>query len=291
VELTPQMEEQKLEMDGRRVHYTARGPEDAAYAYVGINGLMGGADSFWPVIERVPENWRVVLPDLPGCGGSEKMSPPRKHNIEGYARWLKRFLDEVGCADKKLVLASVATGAPIAIRYTMENMESVAGLVLHMPFLGKPVIKAKWARPAVAYGLRLPALRKLIDKLRESDRLMHKIIIHEPPHAIPELAERDISHKQEADLSAAGELLHDLMLTDSRAELPYVRQPVLVLDSEHDELSPTDLMEEITEPSRYPNRRLYTYSGGLHSWNEEFIDEMNREIGDFLGGIDRGGRF
>ncbi|HYP42100.1 MAG TPA: hypothetical protein VEX13_17220, partial [Chloroflexia bacterium] len=67
MELTPDMEKDTLEVDGRRVYYTARGPRDADYAYVGINGLMGGGDSFWPVIEGVPDNWRVVLPDLPGC--------------------------------------------------------------------------------------------------------------------------------------------------------------------------------------------------------------------------------
>lgn len=280
MELSPDMETETIEVDGRRVHYTARGPEGVPYVYVGINGLMGGGDSFWPVIEGVPDDWRVVLPDLPGCGGSETMLPPYKHNIEGYARWLDRFLSTIGLKESKAVLASVATGAPIAIRYTMENMERVAALVLHMPFLGKPVISAKWVRPLVAYGLLVPPLRELVDRLRKSDSLMHRIIIHEPPHAIPELAERDIDHKQEADLIAAGELLHDLMLTDSRAELPYIRQPILVLDSEHDDLSPTHLMHEIT--AGYANRTIYTYSGGLHSWNEEFIQRMNEEIREFL---------
>ena len=283
MELSPDMEEKTIEVGGRHVHYTARGPHDAAYVYLGLNGLMGGGDSFWPVIEGVPDDWRVVLPDLPGCGGSETMPPPHKHNIEGYARWLDRFLAALGLHDRKLVLASVATGAPIAVRYTMENMERVTGLVLHMPFLGKPVITAKLARPIVAYALLVPPIRELVDRLRKNDQIMHRIIIHEPPDAIPELAERDIDHKQEADLLAAGELLHDLMLTDSRAELPYIRQPILVLDSEHDELSPTPLMHEITD--KYPNRSLYTYSGGLHSWNEEFIERMNEEIKTFLAGV------
>jgi hypothetical protein len=42
-------------------------------------------------------------------------------------------------------------------------------------------------------------------------------------------------------------------------------------------------MHEITD--KYPNRSLYTYSGGLHSWNEEFITRMNEEIGTFLAGV------
>jgi pimeloyl-ACP methyl ester carboxylesterase len=156
-----------------------------------------------------------------------------------------------------------------------------------MPFLGKPVIQAKWMRPVIGYGLLVPPLRELVDKLRASDTLMHRIIIHEPPHAIPELAERDIDHKQQADLKAAGELLKDLMLTDSRAELALLKSPVLILDSEHDDLSPTPLMQAIVRGR--PERKLYTYSGGLHSWNEEFIEDMNREISDFLAQIEKEG--
>jgi pimeloyl-ACP methyl ester carboxylesterase len=190
------------------------------------------------------------------------------------------FADAVGLTDKQLVLTSVATGAPISIRYALKRRELVAGQVLHMPFLGKPVIQAKWMRPVVGFGLLAPPTRALVERLRSSDRLMHRIIIHEPPHAIPELAERDIDHKQQGDLRAAGELLHSLMLTDSRAELALLHSPILVLDSEHDQLSPTPMMQAMV--ANRAERTLYTYSGGMHSWNDEFINEMNREIAQFV---------
>src|SRR5438309_7108431 len=121
MELTPQMQEKTVQVNGRRVFYTTCGPEDAEYAYVGINGLMGGGDSFWPVIEGVPETWRVVLPDLPGCGGSDTMFAPHKHDIAGYADWLEPFSQAAGLTGKKLVLASVATSAPVSVRYATEH--------------------------------------------------------------------------------------------------------------------------------------------------------------------------
>jgi pimeloyl-ACP methyl ester carboxylesterase len=279
MEISPNMEEHSVVVDDSEVYYTARGPADASYAYVGINGLLGGGDSFWPVIEGVPASWRVVLPDLPGCGESEPLKPPRRHDIDGYVRWLDRFVEAAGIAAKHLVVASVATGAPISIRYAVRRRDRVAGQVLHMPFLGKPVFPAKWMRPVVGFGLLAPPTRALVDRLRSSDRLMHRIIIHEPPHAIPELAERDIDHKQQGDLKAAGELMHSLMLTDSRAELALLHSPILILDSEHDNLSPTPMMQVIVRGR--PERTVYTYSGGMHSWNEEFISAMNREIAAF----------
>ena len=279
MELSPRMENQLVKVYDRRVHYTARGPQEARFVYVGLNGLMGGGDSFWPVIQGVPGSWRVILPDLPGCGESEPMPTPYKHDIDGYARWLEEFLRVLGLEDRQVVLASVATGAPISVRFAFNHKQQVAGQVLHLPFLGKVAIAAKWARPIVAYGLRIGPLRGLVNKLRSSDRLMHKIILHEPPDAIPELAERDIDHKQQADLAAAGELLHDLMLTDARTELPFINSPILILASEHDFSAPLPVLEGIA--AGHPERHLYVYHGGQHSWNEEFIEEMNREIAQF----------
>lgn len=284
MELSPDMEQRTVEVDGGRVAYSARGPEYASYAYVGINGLMGGGDSFWPVIESVPESWRVVLPDLPGCGETDRIKS-RKHDIGGYVAWLNRFLTSADIDGKKIVLASVATGAPISIRFALENKDCVVGQVLHLPFLGKPAIAKKWARPITAYGLRARPLRKLVDRLRSSDAVMHRIILHKPPDAIPELAERDIDHKQQADLTAAGELLHDLMLTDSRTELALIHEPLLILASEHDFSAPLPILEEIIKDR--PERKMYVYRGGQHSWNEEFIDAMNWEIGDFLRSLDK----
>jgi pimeloyl-ACP methyl ester carboxylesterase len=108
---------------------------------------------------------------------------------------------------------------------------------------------------------------------------MHRIILHEPPAAIPVLAERDIDHKQQADLQAAGELLHDLMLSDARAELVRLKSPLLILASEHDFSAPVPMLEKIV--LNHPERKLFVYRGGVHSWNEEFLDDMNGEIGEF----------
>lgn len=281
MQLTPAMESHTITVEGRAAFYSARGPEDSDYVYIGINGLMGGGDSFWPVIEGVPDNWRVVLPDLPGCNESDLMLPPRKHDVDGYVRWLDAFLREAGLGGKKIVLASVATGAPISIRYTLQNQDRVIGQVLHLPFFGKPAVPSKWMRPLVGYGLLTPPMRTLLNKLRASSWVMHRIIIHEPPDAIPVLAERDINHKQDGDLEAAGELLHDLMLIDSRSELALLNNPTLILASEHDSFAPLPMLEAFVR-NRH-NIRTYVYTGGQHSWNEEFIDEMNREIATFLG--------
>ena len=51
-----------------------------------------------------------------------------------------------------------------------------------------------------AYALGVPRAAPPGRRLRQNDALMHRIITSEPPEAIPELAERDIAHKQQASL-------------------------------------------------------------------------------------------
>ncbi|HMA38081.1 MAG TPA: alpha/beta hydrolase [Chloroflexia bacterium] len=278
IDLSPPLDDQTIPLDGRAVHYTARGPQRAPLTFVGINGLAGGADSFWPLLGGVPDDIRVLLPDIPGCGGSAPLAGP--HTVDGYTAWLQRFLDHLSVG--RVALISVATGAPVTIRYARQQPGRTAGLLFSLPFLGRSALP-RWMRPVAAYALQVPALRVLVDRLRQNDALMHHIITHEPPEAIPELAERDIAHKQQASLRAAGELLHDLMLMDSRSEMRDIHTPMLFLAAEHDAFSPLPVLQGIVRG--HPERRLFVQMGAGHSWNEEFIRAMQDQIRPFLTAI------
>jgi pimeloyl-ACP methyl ester carboxylesterase len=109
---------------------------------------------------------------------------------------------------------------------------------------------------------------------------MERIIEHEPPNAVPELAARDIAHKQQGDLRAAGDLLHDLMLRDTRRAVAGLRAPMLFLAAEHDPLSPLGDQQALC--GNHPERRLYIERDAPHSWNEPFIAHMNEEIAAFF---------
>jgi pimeloyl-ACP methyl ester carboxylesterase len=275
IDLSPQLDEHTIRLDGRAVHYTARGPDRAALTLVGLNGLAGGGDQFWPLLGGVPETVRVLLPDLPGNGESAPLAG--KHTVQGYAEWLGRFLDQQQV--ERAVFISVATGAPIGVRYAAQHPERVAGLIWSLPFLGRVALPLLM-RPVAAYALGVPRLRDLADAIRQNDALMHRIITSEPPAAIPELAERDIAHKQQAALPATGELLHDLMLMDSRTELRGMRTPLLILAAEHDAYSPLAVLQGIVRG--HDERHLFVKWGAEHSWNEAFIQDMQDQIRMFL---------
>ena len=274
MEVSPRMQIQTVLVGGQPVHYSARPGGAGSLALVGVNGLAGGGDSFWAVIAGIPAGVQVVLPDLPGCGDSAEL--PGEHTVAAYAHWLEDFRAVLGL--ERLVLTSVATGAPITVRYAGLFPDRVAGLIFHLPMLGKAAVP-RLLRPPVGYALRIGLLHRLVDRLRRNTAFMERIIAHEPPAAVPELAVRDIAHKQQASLRATGDLLHDLMLHDYRPELAALRVPMLFLAAAHDPFAPLAHLEALC---RRPERRLYVEHDAPHSWNEPFIEHMNAEIAAFF---------
>src|SRR3954452_12774132 len=117
IELSPQVDEHTVHLDGQAVHYTGRGPDDAPLTLVGLNGLAGGGDQFWQLLGGVPDTVRVLLPDLPGNGDSAPLAG--EHTIQAYTDWLDRFLDQQKV--EQTVLISVATGAAISVRYARQH--------------------------------------------------------------------------------------------------------------------------------------------------------------------------
>jgi len=275
IDLTPQLDDEVLALDGRTVHYAARGPQTAPLTFVGVNGLAGSASSFWPLLGGVPPAVRVLLPDMPGCGGSQALDT--EHTVQAYADWFDRFCDQLGVG--RVVLVSVATGFPISVRYAVQHPDRAAGLISSLPFVGKRSLPL-WARPIAAYGLRINPLRDLVEGIRQNDALMHRIILSEPPAAIRVLAERDIRGKQKASLRATGDLLHDLMLMDARDEMRDLHTPMLLLSADHDAFAPLPVLQGIVRG--HPERRLFVETGAGHSWNEAFIAKMSAQITEFL---------
>ena len=87
---------------GSTTKYWEYGPSDAAHTVVIAHGYRGDHHGLEPVIALLPEV-RFISPDLPGFGQSTPMTEA-PHSIEGYARWLGGFLDELGLRGEAVLL-------------------------------------------------------------------------------------------------------------------------------------------------------------------------------------------
>jgi pimeloyl-ACP methyl ester carboxylesterase len=278
----PRLGGEYVEVERTRTYYSdyhSAGPTPPGpHTVVGLNGLAGSCDSFWPLLAELPPGWRWLLPDLPGGGQSGRL--PVHHDLPGYVAWLDAFLDQCG-VDEPVVLQTIATGAAIGLEYALLFPQRVQAMILHLP-----VFDGSAFSPVVRRLVRTVATSKrgqrLLDQLRHNQDFMLKIIAHEPPQAIPEMAMRDIEHKQQADLSAVGEFLAAAMQNHALPKLAKIDAPMLILASAHDFSAPLPFIQQVI--AQRPNRYLYLDEGG-HSWNEEFITAMNRECRAFLDGL------
>jgi pimeloyl-ACP methyl ester carboxylesterase len=88
-----------------------------------IHGYGGAASNWTLVAPRLLERYRVIVPDLPGHGGSSALPGPPER-VDPYAERLAALLNEPA------VLVGHSLGAVVALRLAVRRPELVQGLVL-----------------------------------------------------------------------------------------------------------------------------------------------------------------
>jgi pimeloyl-ACP methyl ester carboxylesterase len=147
-----------LEMDsapfGRiRIQYRTCG---AGPPLLLIHGLMTSGYSWRYVLAGLGERFRVFVPDLPGCGRSEKPAD-RSYRAAALATWIGEFQAAVGIAGCDAVGNSL--GGYLCMRRALDDPHAFARLVnIHSPALPELRLRAlrlALAIPGVTPGLAL----------------------------------------------------------------------------------------------------------------------------------------
>lgn len=116
--------------------------------------LHGGIESggaYWaPVVERLAESHRLVIPDVPGLGESE----PFAHlATDAFAEWFRALL-EATCDDRPALIAH-SLGAALSARYAARYGGSLRRLVIYAaPAIGPYRIPLGLAIRAIMFDLR-----------------------------------------------------------------------------------------------------------------------------------------
>ena len=94
-----------------------------------LHGLGASNSSMLPTLWDLARDHRVLAPDLPGFGGSEK--PIRSYDFPFFADWLREFMDGVGLDKADLVGNSL--GGRIALEAGLSVPDRVNRMVLLCP--------------------------------------------------------------------------------------------------------------------------------------------------------------
>ncbi|TPE53729.1 alpha/beta fold hydrolase [Amaricoccus solimangrovi] len=128
-EIPPGVEEGAVILDGTPIRYVRSGSGPAVALIHGASANLG--DMSFGLLPRLAARYTVVAFDRPGHGGSGW--PARGgEQLEHQARMLRAALSELGV--ERAILVGHSYGGAVALAWTLEFPESVAGLLL----LGAP---------------------------------------------------------------------------------------------------------------------------------------------------------
>lgn len=92
-----------------------------------LHGFMGRGEDWREPASSLPDQWRSVLVDLPGHGGSTRLEPAA-YTWEGACGLVREVIE--GCRSERTVLVGYSMGARIALQVAVSEPGLVGGVVV-----------------------------------------------------------------------------------------------------------------------------------------------------------------
>ena len=250
-----------------------------------LHGLGASNSSMLPTLWNLARDHRVLAPDLPGFGGSEK--PIRSYDFAFFADWLKAFMDAVGVDKADLVGNSL--GGRIALEAGLSVPDRVGRMVLLCPspaFLrGRQYVPiVKLLRPELAVVPMLLTHGAVVEGVRS--------MFSKPARLRPEWYDAFADEFLRVFASPRGRVAlfsaaRQVYLEEPAGEqgfwqrLPALKRPALFVWGAKDWLVPARFEHHISEA--LPNCESVVLKDCGHVPQYELPAKTNRLIRDFLG--------
>ena len=251
----------------------ANGTVNAAQAGKGpalflLHSLLSDRASFDAIVPRLSQSFRVIVPELPGFGGSRAVSG----GLAAVADRMAEAVRDAAGADEVIVLGN-GYGGFVALQMAIRHPAIASRFIL--ADCGAAFLQSgREAFRNMAAASRAKGLAAI------TDVAMRRLFAPEFQAQHPDLM-RD---RREAFLKTDPQVLQaacaQLAELDLRSELARVEVPVLVLVGEHDEATPPPMSHELA--AGLPNARLKILAGCAHVPQLQSPALFLDAIGDFL---------
>ena len=233
-----------------------------------FHSLLSDRASFDLITPELARSHRVIVPELPGFGGSKAVDG-------GLAVVADRMADAVrdAAGNEKPIVLGNGYGGFVALQMAIRHPGIASRLVL--ADCGAAFSESgREAFRNMAAAARTKGLAAI------TDVAMRRLFAPEFQAAHPDL----MADRREAFLKTDPHVLQaacaQLAELDLRGELSRVTVPVLVLVGEHDEATPPPMSRELA--GLLPNARLKIISGCAHVPQLQSPEVFLEAIGDFL---------
>lgn len=125
----------RVDVDGQVLAVTEYAGPPSAPDLILLHGIGSSGESWLPVVERLSEHVRLIVPDLRGHGTSDK--PDHGYLVPDYARDLGGLLR--GLAIDRPLLLGHSLGGLISLSWATEHPSTASGIVIEdSPLRGGP---------------------------------------------------------------------------------------------------------------------------------------------------------
>jgi pimeloyl-ACP methyl ester carboxylesterase len=195
-----------------------------------LHGLGGAATNWTLVAPALAERCSVLVPDLPGHGGSSALPGPAER-LDPYADRMAALLDE------PVVVVGHSLGAVVALRMATRHPELIRGLLIAgSAGIGSGTRRSQRALTLVSLvqpGKRISPLRRAVARSALLRSLAFGVVNVADTRALDPIAVEGFlaGSALHTDVRAASDAL---VRTDPRLDLDRVRCPALVLHGARD---------------------------------------------------------
>jgi 3-oxoadipate enol-lactonase len=233
-----------------------------------FHSLLSDRASFDAVVPKLSQSFRVIVPELPGFGGSQAV----RGGLAAVADRMAQAVQDAASGDETIVLGN-GYGGFVALQMAIRHPGIAGKLILADcgAAFSEPGRQAFSNMAAAAGAKGLQAI---------TDVAMRRLFAPEFQENHPDLMRdrREAFLRTDVDVfQAACAALAEL---DLRPQLGQVEVPVLVLVGEHDEATPPPMSHELA--ALLPNARLKIIAGCAHVPQLQSPEIFLDAIGDFL---------
>jgi 3-oxoadipate enol-lactonase len=231
-----------------------------------FHSLLSDRASFDAIAPQLSKTHRVIVPELPGFGGSKAVSG-------GLAATADRMAEAVKEAGGEAIVLGNGYGGFVALQMAIRHPDIASKFIL-------ADCGAAFSEQGREAFRTMAAVSKAKGLAAITDVAMRRLFAPEFQAAHPDLM-RD---RREAFLKTDPQVLQaacaQLAELDLRPELSKVKMPVLVLVGEHDEATPPPMSHELA--ALLPDARLKVLAGCAHVPQLQAPEAFLDAIADFL---------
>jgi pimeloyl-ACP methyl ester carboxylesterase len=242
------------------------------------HGFLGSAENFETWFAALAQRRTLLIPDLPGFGGSDALR--REHTAEAIADAIEPLLRELGV--ERFDLGGLCLGASPALVLAQRYAERVDRLILHTPLLDPALVRRRFhlqagamTAPGVFSGILWLSRRRAVSDI-------YKRLMVEGDDVDPAAADMNFRNQTRANPRATREWLRDGLRRHDVDALAQRTQPTLVLAAEGDRIVDVAALRALA--LRLPCVQLTVIEEAGHGWNQEFVRRQLDVLCAFLDG-------